>query len=171
MNNAGIAGPTAHIEEISVEEWTETQNVNVLGPFLCTKHAAPYLRDGRGSVITISSIGGKLPYPARTPYAASKMAVIGFTRAISRELGPEVTANVVCPGAVEGDRIERVFEARADEYGMAVEEIRDAVVTDLPLDGIVPPGEIADLVAHLASPNGRHITGQDMNISSGAAWF
>lgn len=171
VNNAGIAGPTAHIEDISVDEWNETQAVNVLGTFLCTKHAADHLRDGGGSVVTISSVGGKQPYPARTPYAASKMAVIGFTRAISRELGPEVTANVICPGAVEGDRIQRVFEARAEEYDTTAAEIRSAVVADLPLDEIVPPAEIAEMVAYLAGPNARHITGQDINVSAGAAWF
>lgn len=172
VNNAGIAGPTAPIEEISREEWTWTQEVNTLGPFLCSKHAAEHLRTSdRGSVVTISSIGGKRPYAMRTPYGASKMAVIGFTRAISRELGPEVTANVVCPGAVEGERIRRVFRDRAEELGVDAEEVRQEMVDELPLDEIVPPEEVAEMVAYLAGPNARHITGQDINVSSGGAWY
>ena len=172
VNNAGIAGPTAPIEEISRDEWTWTQEVNTLGPFLCTKHAAEYLRTSEiGSVVNISSIGGKRPYPLRTPYGASKMALIGFTRAISRELGPEVTANVVCPGAVEGERIRRVFHDRAESLGVTAEEVRRGITDELPLDEIVPPEEVAEMVAYLAGPNARHITGQDVNVSSGGAWY
>jgi len=171
VNNAGIAGPTAPIEDVSREEFMWTQEVNTLGPFLCTKHAAEHLRDGGGSVVTISSIGGKTPYGMRTPYASSKMAVIGFSRAISEELGPDVTANVVCPGAVEGERIRRVFRDRAEELGLEPEDLRQGAVEDLPLDEIVPPEEVAEMVAHLAGPNARHITGQDINVSSGGAWY
>jgi NAD(P)-dependent dehydrogenase (short-subunit alcohol dehydrogenase family) len=123
------------------------------------------------SVVTISSIGGKTPYGMRTPYASSKMAVIGFSRAISQELGPEVTANVVCPGAVEGERIQRVFRERAEALGVEADDVRSGVVDDLPLDEIVPPEDVAEMVAYLAGPNGRHITGQDINVSSGAAWY
>jgi NAD(P)-dependent dehydrogenase (short-subunit alcohol dehydrogenase family) len=160
------------MEEISREEFMWTQEVNTLGPFLCTKHAAEHLRESdRGSVVTISSIGGKTPYGMRTPYASSKMAVIGLSRAISRELGPEVTANVVCPGAVEGDRIQRVFRDRAEALGVEPEDVRQGALEDLPLDEIVPPEEVAELVAYLAGPNARHITGQDLNVSSGAAWY
>ncbi|MFB6172103.1 MAG: SDR family NAD(P)-dependent oxidoreductase [Haloarculaceae archaeon] len=172
VNNAGIAGPTAPIEEISREEWMRTQEVNTLGPFLCTKHAAEHLRaSDRGSVVTISSIGGKRPYPLRTPYGTSKMGVVGFTRAISRELGPEVTANAICPGAVEGDRIRRVFRDRAESLGVDPEAVRQGIVDELPLDEIVPPEEVAEMAAYLAGPNARHVTGQDINVASGGAWY
>ncbi|WP_254545342.1 SDR family NAD(P)-dependent oxidoreductase [Halomarina pelagica] len=174
VNNAGIAGPTKRLEEIAAAEWTEVQDVNVLGPFLCAKHAASHLRaSDRGSIVTISSIGGKKPYPLRSPYAASKMAVVGLTRALAFELGPDdVTVNAICPGAVEGDRIERVFAARARELGVSVEEAkRSMVLDDLPIEELVPPAEVAELVAYLAGPHARHVTAQDLNVDSGATWY
>lgn len=174
VNNAGIAGPTAPHEEISVEEWMDVQRVNVLGPFLCAKHASPHLRESdRGSLINVSSIAGKKPYPLRTPYAASKMAVIGLTRALAFELGEDsVTVNAICPGAVSGDRIERVFEARAEATGVSYEQAkRDLVLDDLPLDSIVPVEEVAEQAAYLAGPRARHVTAQDINVDAGATWY
>ncbi len=174
VNNAGIAGPTAPHEEVSVEEWMDVQRVNVLGPFLCAKHASPHLREShRGSLVTIGSIAGKKPYPLRTPYAASKMAVVGLTRALAFELGEDdVTVNTVCPGAVSGDRIERVFEARAEATGVSYEQAkRDLVLDELPLDTIVPVEEVAEQVAYLAGPHARHVTAQDINVDAGATWY
>ncbi|WP_254535656.1 SDR family NAD(P)-dependent oxidoreductase [Halomarina litorea] len=174
VNNAGIAGPTAPHEEVSAEEWQTVQNVNVLGSFLCAKHASPHLRESvRGSIVNVSSIGGKKPYPLRTPYAASKMALIGLSRALAFELGEdEVTVNTVCPGPVTGDRIERVFEARAEATGVSYEQAkRDLVLDDLPLDEIVPVEEVVEQVAYLAGPNARHVTAQDVNVDSGATWY
>jgi len=173
VNNAGIAGPTDPVDTVDLDDWEQLMAVNVRGVYLCTKHAAPHLRESdRGSVVTISSVGGKKPYPLRTPYATSKMAVIGFNRAISHELGEDgVTANVICPGAVEGERIERVFRERAEAVDATPEELRQESVSDLPIQEIVPPEEIAEATAYLAGPHARHITGQDINISSGSAWF
>jgi NAD(P)-dependent dehydrogenase (short-subunit alcohol dehydrogenase family) len=174
VNNAGIAGPTAPVEEVSADEWMAVQRVNVLGPFLCAKHAAAHLRGSdRGSLITISSIGGKRPYPLRTPYAASKLAVVGLTRALAFELGDDdVTVNAVCPGAVEGERIERVFEARAEAMGVTPEEAkRELILDDLPLDSIVPVEEVVEQVVYLAGPRARHVTAQDVNVDAGATWY
>lgn len=171
VNNAGIGGPTAMIEEISVEEWKHTQNVNVLGSFLAAKHAAPHLRESDcASVINISSIAGKDPYPSRTPYSASKAALIGFGRSLAYELGSDdVTVNTICPGAVEGERIERMIERQAERRGITFQEaMRDRVTDRLPLDSIVDPADVGALVAFLASEHGRNITAQDINIDSGA---
>ncbi|MFC6835140.1 SDR family NAD(P)-dependent oxidoreductase [Halomarina ordinaria] len=174
VNNAGVAGPTTPVEEVTAEEWLRVQDVNVLGPFLCAKHAASYLRESdRGSLVTISSIAGKRPYPLRTPYAASKMAVVGLTRALAFELGDDdVTVNAVCPGAVEGDRIRRVFEARTEREGISPEEAAQRqILDDLPIEELVPPAEVAELVAYLASPHARHVTAQDINVDAGATWY
>ncbi len=101
------------------------------------------------------------------------MAVIGLTRALAFELGSDdVTVNAVCPGAVEGDRIERVFEDRAREMGVSVEEAkRSTILDDQPIEELVPPAEVAELVAHLAGPHARHVTAQDINVDSGATWY
>ncbi|SDF70365.1 SDR family NAD(P)-dependent oxidoreductase [Halorientalis regularis] len=171
VNNAGIGGPTAPIEEVTVEEWDRTQDVNLRGAFLMCKHAAPHLRESdQGSVINISSIAGKDPYPTRTPYSASKAGMIGFGRSLAYELGDDdVTVNTICPGAVEGDRIERMIERQADERGVSFEEAMAERVTDrLPLDSIVAPEDVGELVAYLASDHARNLTAQDINLDSGA---
>lgn len=174
VNNAGIAGPTKPIEEITVEEWQQTLDVNLMGMFLTTKHAASHLRESnRGTIVNISSISGKRPLTSRTPYTSSKMGVIGLTRTLAFELGDDdVTANAICPGAVEGDRIRRVIEAQAEELGVSYEEAKSQVITnDQALDEIVGPEDIGSMVAYLASDKGRHITAQDLSIDSGSTWY
>jgi NAD(P)-dependent dehydrogenase (short-subunit alcohol dehydrogenase family) len=171
VNNAGIGGPTAVIEEISVEQWKRTQDVNVLGPFLCVKHAAGHLRRSNcASIVNISSIAGKDPYPTRTPYSASKAGLIGFSRSLAYELGPDgVTVNTICPGAVEGERINRMIQRQADHRGISFNEaMRERVTNRLPLDSIVDPADIGAMVAFLGSEYARNITAQDINIDSGA---
>jgi NAD(P)-dependent dehydrogenase (short-subunit alcohol dehydrogenase family) len=174
VNNAGIAGPTKPVEEITVEEWQHTMDVNVLGPFLCTKHAAPHLRASeRGSVVNIGSISGKRPLTDRTPYTASKMAVIGLNRTLAFELGDDdVTVNAICPGATRGDRIERVIQGQADAQGISFEEAKRKVFSeDAALGRLVEPEDVAGMVAYLASERGRRITAQDVNVDGGTVWY
>ena len=172
--NAGIAGPTAPVEDVAVEEWERTMDVNVTGMFRCTKHAVPHLRESdRGSVVNISSISGKRPLEHRTPYTASKMAVIGFTRTLAFELGEsDVTANAICPGATSGPRIEDVIERQAEQLDVSYEEAKEAVFTDdTALGSLVDPEDIAEMVAYLASDAGRHVTAQDINVDAGSTWY
>lgn len=174
VNNAGAAGPTAPVEDIEADEFLGMTNVKVLGPFLCMKHSVEHLRESdRGTVVNISSIGGKQPYPNRTPYAASNMAMIGLSRTWAHELGDAgVTVNTICPGPVEGPRIRRVIEAQAETRGESFEEVRDReYFGGLAIKEFVQPGDIAEMIAHLASEAGRHITSQDLNVSSGGAWY
>ncbi|QLG49613.1 SDR family NAD(P)-dependent oxidoreductase [Natrinema halophilum] len=173
VNNAGIAGPTAPVEETTDDEWLETLDVNVVGVARVTRRAAPHIRESdQGSIVNISSIGGKRPYANRTPYAASKMGLIGLSRALAAEFGDDdVTVNTICPGPVEGERIRNVFERQAEENGVPVEAIEGEVRESLMVDELVPPEEVAELCVHLASADSRHITGQDINVSSGGAWY
>lgn len=173
VNNAGIAGPTSPIEEVTVEEWQRVQDVNVLGTFLPTKHAAPHLRaSDRGSVVAISSTSAKHAHPLRTPYTASNAAQISIMRAVAYELGDDgVTANTICPGPVQGDRIRRVWEAKAEQSERSYEEIKQEYVDDFALDDIVDPRYIGQLVAFFASPYARHITAQDINVDAGMEVF
>jgi NAD(P)-dependent dehydrogenase (short-subunit alcohol dehydrogenase family) len=174
VNNAGIAGPTAPIEEVSLADWKRTMAVNVTGMFLTTKHAVAHLRESdRASVINVSSISGKRPLEGRTPYTASKMAVIGLTRTLAFELGEDdVTVNAICPGATSGPRIERVIEAQAESLGVSFEEAERRVFTDdAALGSIVDPEDIAAMATFLASENARHITAQDINADAGTAWY
>ena len=174
VNNAGIAGPTAPVEEVTVEEWEQTLDVNLKGMFLTVKHAAPHLREGEGSsVVNISSISGKRPLQSRTPYTASKMGVIGLTRTLAFELGDDdVNVNAICPGAVRGERINDVIEKQAEQLGVSFEEAKRQVITDdQALEEIIDPEDIADMVVYLASDSGRHITAQDISVDSGATWY
>lgn len=173
VNNAGIAGPTSPIEEIDREEWERTMEVNVTGPYLTTKHAVEHLRESANpSIVNISSISGKRPLVNRTPYTASKMGLIGMSRTLAFELDADIRVNTICPGSVEGDRLDRVVENQAAQSEMSIEEAWEAIVTDeLALSEIVDPNDIAEMTAFLASEKGRHITAQDINVDSGATWY
>ncbi len=174
VNNAGIAGPTAPVEQVDLEDWEKTLRTNVTGSFLVAKHAVEPLRESPGGrIINIASVGGKHPYPNRAPYAASKMAMIGLGRTLAFELGEDdVTVNTVCPGPVEGDRIEAVIEKQAEQLGMSREEVRREIYTgNLPLGEMVTPDDVADLVLFLAGPGGDHVTAQDINVDSGLTWY
>ncbi|WP_336361471.1 SDR family NAD(P)-dependent oxidoreductase [Haladaptatus sp. ZSTT2] len=174
VNNAGIAGPTAPIEDVTVEDWDQTMAVNVRGMFLCAKHAVPHIREsGRGSVVNISSISGKRPLPNRTPYTASKMAVIGLTRTLAFELGDDdVTVNAVCPGATRGPRIDSVIEKLAAQNDTSFTQAkRDVFTDDTALGRLTDSADVADMVAYLASDHARNVTGQDINVDAGTVWY
>ena len=174
VNNAGIAGPTAPIEEIEREEWEKTLDVNVTGMFLLLKHAASNLRESeRGSVINISSISGKRPLAQRTPYTTSKMGVIGLTRTAAVEFAEDdVTVNAICPGATSGPRIDDVIQRQADRMGVDFEEAKRRAFTDDAILGeLVDPEDIANMAVYLASEAGRHVTAQDVNVDAGTVWY
>ena len=174
VNNAGVAGPVQPFDRIERDAFMETQAVNVAGPLSCAKFAAPHLREsGRGSVVNIASIGGKRPYPNRTPYAASKMALVGLTRTLAYELGrDDVTVNAVLPGPVEGDRIEEVIEKQAELAALDKAEPASIGPNDFALDEfVVPPADVAEQVAYLAGPDARHVTAQEIGVDSGGTWY
>lgn len=174
VNNAGIAGPTAPIEDVDRGEWERTMDVNVTGMFLLLKHAAPYLRDSdRGSVINLSSISGKRPLEHRTPYTASKMAVLGLTRTVAAEFAADdVTVNSICPGPVNGPRIEDVIEKQANQMDVDYEVAKQRTFTeDALLDRLVDAEDIANIAVHLASEVGRNVTAQDINVDAGTVWY
>lgn len=174
VNNAGVAGPVQPFDRIDLEEFLDVQAVNLAGPLVCAKHAAPHLRDAdQGSVVNIGSIGGKRPYPNRTPYAASKMGLVGLTRTLAYELGrDDVTVNTVLPGPVEGDRIEAVIEAQARLADVENAEPLRVDADDFALpDYLVPPSDVAEQVAYLAGPHARHVTAQEIAVDSGGTWY
>lgn len=174
VNNAGIAGPTAPIENVELEAWEQTQNVNVTGMFLTIKHAISHLRaSDRGSIVNISSISGKRPLENRTPYTVSKMGVIGLTRTLAMELGDDdITVNSICPGPTMGDRIDSVIEEQARELDVDYETAKRRVFTDdAALGRLVEAEDIAGTVAFLGSNAARNITAQDINVDAGTVWY
>ena len=173
VNNAGIAGPVQPHDRLETDDWEHVLDVNVVGVWRCVRHASPHLRDSdQGSVINIGSIGGKRPYPNRLPYAASKMALVGFTRTLAYELGnDEVTVNVVQPGPVLGDRIQDALEKQAALADVEGAEPLEIGPNDFALpDYLVQPTDIAAQVAYLAGPHARKITGQELAIDAGGSY-
>jgi NAD(P)-dependent dehydrogenase (short-subunit alcohol dehydrogenase family) len=173
VNNSGVGGPSAPLWEIDPEEWEETFRVNVTGTFLVCRAFLPGMVErGSGSVVVIGSMTGKRPLVNRTPYAASKTALIGLVRTLAFEVGPHgIRVNLVSPGPVEGKRIQWVLEQQAQARGITFEQARDDFTSGSPLKRLVPPGDVADAVAYLASPRSASVTGDDINVSAGLVMY
>jgi NAD(P)-dependent dehydrogenase (short-subunit alcohol dehydrogenase family) len=166
INNAGIAGPTAPVESIAIADWERTIAIDLNGMFYCTRRAVPLLKAaGGGSIINLSSVAGRLGYPLRTPYAAAKWAVVGFTKSLAMELGPSnIRVNAIQPGIVEGDRIERMISAKAKALGVSEDEYRAQLLSRVSLRRTVSAGDIANMALFLASDAGRNISGQALSV-------
>ncbi|MEZ4864059.1 MAG: SDR family oxidoreductase [Caldilineaceae bacterium] len=166
VNNAGIAGPTAPVEEITPEAWAQTLAVNINGQFHCTRRAVPHLKAaGGGLIVNLSSAAGLFGFPNRTPYAASKWAVIGFTKSLAMELGEHhIRVNAICPGLVEGERQERVLAAKAQAEGRTVDEVRAQVTRQNSMHTFVQAQDIANMIIYLCSDAGKVISGQALSI-------
>lgn len=169
VNNAGIAGPTAGIEQVSVQDWDRTMAVNVRSQFLCTRRAvAPLKASDRATIINLSSVAGRMGYPMRIAYAASKWAVVGMTQSLAIELGAhDITVNAILPGIVDSQRSQDVIATKAKVRGIAESDMRAEVLEHVALHSMVPMAHIADTALFLASPAGRSVTGQNMNICAG----
>lgn len=166
INNAGIAGPTCPIEDCAVEDWRRTLAIDLDGAFYCLRHAVPALKQaGGGSIVNISSTAGLFAFPLRAPYAAAKWAIIGLTKTLASELGAfGIRANAICPGAVEGPRMEQVIAAQASAQGVEPEAVRDTYLRQSSLQTFVSPAEIADAALFLCSDGGRKISGQVLAV-------
>ncbi len=171
VNNAGIAGPTAAVEDISTEAWQQTVDVNLTGHFYALREAVPLLKERQdGAIVMISSVAGRLGYAYRLPYAATKWAVVGMAKSLAVELGSHgIRVNAILPGIVEGPRIDGVIRARADTVGISFEEMRERYLDKTSLKRMVTAQDIADTVLFLVSPMGRNVTGQALSVC-GDVW-
>ena len=166
VNNAGIAGPTAAVEDIDPADWDRTIAINLNGQFTCANKAAAALKASpEGAMINIASVAGRLGYANRTPYAASKWAIVGFTKSLAIEMGPAgVRVNAILPGIVEGPRMDGVIQARADALGQSFEDTREDYLGKISLRRMVSPDDVASMVLFLCSPAGRNISGQALSV-------
>ncbi|HEV7726601.1 MAG: NADP-dependent 3-hydroxy acid dehydrogenase YdfG [Modestobacter sp.] len=173
VNNSGVGGPSKPLWELEAEEWEDTFRVNVTGTFLVCKAFLPGMIARRsGSVVVIGSVTGKRPLVNRTPYAASKTALIGMVRTLAWEVGTSgIRVNLVSPGGVEGERLGWVFEQQAAARGITVEEARADFAGGSPLQRLVSPRDVADTTVFLASSRAASITGEDVNVSAGLAMY
>jgi len=166
INNAGIAGPTARVEDVNPEDWDRCLEVCITGQFNFTRLAVPHLKkSANASIVNLSSAAGRFGFPLRTPYAAAKWAVIGFTKSLSLELGEfGIRVNAVLPGIVAGDRHRRVMEAKAQQAGISFQEMERAAFANASIKDYVTPQQLADQIVFLCSPRGGTISGQAVAI-------
>ncbi len=166
VNNAGIAGPTGAVEDISAADWRRCIDVCLTGQFLCAHHAVPMLKAaGGGAIVNMSSAAGRFGYAWRTPYAAAKWGVIGFTQSLAKELGPSnIRVNAILPGIVAGPRIERVIGARAEQVGVGYAEMEKTYLDRVSLRRMVTAQDVAATVLWLVSAAGANISGQSLGV-------
>lgn len=166
INNAGIAGPTAPIDQIDPADWERTIAVDLNGQFYCTRRAVPLIRAaGSGSIINIASSAAFFGFPLRAPYAACKWALLGLTKTLAMELGPEgIRVNAICPGSIRGPRIDGVIERDAAARGMTAAQIRKVYERQVSLRQFVDAEDVANTAFFLASPQGRMISGQILGV-------
>ncbi len=166
INNAGIAGPSAKLEDTDLKDWKQTMSVNLNGTFLCSRSAIPLLKlSGGGSIINIGSTSSFMGTPLRSSYAASKWGLIGLTKTWAMEYGVDnVRINTICPSSVNGERIERVIEREANYRNTSPEEIKDTYLRQTSLKTFIDAEEIAGMIVYLLSPLAKKITGQMLVI-------
>jgi NAD(P)-dependent dehydrogenase (short-subunit alcohol dehydrogenase family) len=166
VNNAGIAGPTARVEDVTPEALRRTLQIDLEAMFHCARRAVPALRAaGGGSIVNLSSAAGRFGFPLRSPYAAAKWGVIGFTKSLAIELGPEgIRVNAILPGLVAGDRQRRVLEAKAQQRGISYAEMERTAFSYTSIKDYVTPQQLADQILFMCSPRGKTISGQAISI-------
>jgi NAD(P)-dependent dehydrogenase (short-subunit alcohol dehydrogenase family) len=166
VNNAGIAGPTGRVDEIAPAEWDTCVAIDLTGQFNCTRLAVQHLKQSRNaSIVNLSSQAGKHGFPLRSPYAAAKWGVIGFTKALSAELGEfGIRANAICPGLVEGPRIQSVIANKARSLNISHDDMTQRLFSGVSIKQFVDPADIAKQIVFLASPFAKTISGQEISV-------
>ncbi|MFZ5551431.1 MAG: SDR family oxidoreductase [Pseudomonadota bacterium] len=167
VSNAGIAGPTGPIETIEPSGWQRTIDVNLHSQYYFARRAVPLLKASKASpaLIAMGSVAGRLGYPLRTPYAASKWAVVGLVKSLAIELGThDIRVNAILPGVVDGERMNGVIAARAAAAGIGVEAMREQYLNKISLRRMVTADDVAALALFLCSPAARNLTGQAISV-------
>jgi len=160
--NAGIAGPTDKIENVDLQAWRNCVSVNLEAAFLAAKYATPLMKEAEtGSIVITSSTAGIFGYPNRAPYAAAKWGMIGLMKTLAMELGPfGIRCNAICPGAVEGPRMEGVLEREAAAKGMSRDQVYDGYAAGTSMRSFVEARDIANMAVFLGSHGARMVSGQ-----------
>lgn len=164
--NAGIAGPTALVENVALDDWRNCVSVNLEGAFLATKYASPLMKSaGKGAIVYTSSTAGIFGYPNRAPYSAAKWAIIGLMKTVAMELGPfGIRANAICPGAVEGPRMEGVLAREAAAKGMTRDQVYEGYAAGTSMRSFVEAKDVANMAVFLGTDVSRLVSGQVISV-------
>lgn len=172
VNNVGIGGPRAMMEDIAVEEWDRTIRVNLSGMFYCMRQAVPSMKRNRhGAIVNFSTASTRTRLPLRAPYVASKAGVEGLTLNAARELGPHgVRCNAILPGMINNARMQGIIQRNAEAAGRTEKEVEDEYLQFISMRTKIEPSEIADMVLFLASPAASKVTGELISVSGNVEW-
>jgi len=174
INNVGIAGPTGGIDELDPLGWERTVSVNLNSQFYFARRAVPLLRASTRNpcLIAMGSVAGRLGYAFRTPYAATKWAVVGLTKSLAIELGPQgIRVNAILPGVVDGERMEGVIAARAAALGIDPDAMRQQYLDKISLRRMVSADDVAAMALFLCSPGARNVTGQAISVDGNVEYL
>jgi NAD(P)-dependent dehydrogenase (short-subunit alcohol dehydrogenase family) len=169
VNNAGDGGPTKRVQDYTTEDWFYTINSCLTSSYLCTRFAVPeMIKAGGGAIVNITSTAGRRGLPFRIGYCSAKAGQLGMTYGMALELAPHnIRVNAIAPGAVAGDRIDRVIAGQAEVRGVAVDEMRRAFVDRSPLKRMSTADDIATLAVYLCSEAARNLSGQCIAVTAG----
>jgi NAD(P)-dependent dehydrogenase (short-subunit alcohol dehydrogenase family) len=169
INNAGDGGPTKPVEEYTMDDWLYTIHSCLTSSYVCTRFAVPeMIKAGGGSIVNISSGAGRRGLPYRIGYCSAKAGQVGMTYGMALELGPRgIRVNCVAPGAVEGDRIDRVIAGQAQVRRISVDQMRQVTLERSPLRRMTTADDIAEATLFLASDLAKNISGQVLAVNAG----
>jgi NAD(P)-dependent dehydrogenase (short-subunit alcohol dehydrogenase family) len=169
VNNAGDGGPTKRVQEYTTDDWFYTINSCLTSSYMCTRFAVPeMIRAGGGVIVNVSSTAGRRGLPFRIGYCSAKAGQVGMTYGLALELSPHnIRVNAIAPGAVEGDRIDRVIAGQAEVRGVAVEDMRRSFVERSPLKRMTTAEDIATLAVYLCSDAAKNLSGQCISVTAG----
>lgn len=169
VNNAGDGGPTKKVEEYTMEDWRYTIDSCLTSSYLCIRFVVPEMRKaGNGAIVNISSMAGRRGLPYRIGYCSSKAGQVGMTYGMALELAPDIRVNCVAPGAVDGDRIDRVIAGQAEVRGISVEQMRKSMTDSSPLKRFVTADDIVDATVFFCSDMARSVSGQVLAVNAGS---
>jgi NAD(P)-dependent dehydrogenase (short-subunit alcohol dehydrogenase family) len=169
INNAAVRGPTARVTRLKRRDWENVLETNLTGPFLCARECLRHMmRRQQGQIVNVSSMAGRMAYPLRAAYCASKWGLIGLTLTVAQEVGAcNVQVNAVCPGPVEGPAMDSVIAKRARILRISTEKMREQYVRPTALGRMVTASDVSNAVLFLCSSAARNITGQVIEVSAG----
>jgi NAD(P)-dependent dehydrogenase (short-subunit alcohol dehydrogenase family) len=172
VNNVGIGGPRAEMDDIPIDEWDRTIRINLSGTFYCIRQVLPAMkRANHGIIVNFSTASTRTRLPLRAPYVTSKAGIEGLTLNAARELGPYgIRCNAILPGMINNERMRGIIRNNAEARGVSEQQIEDEYLQFISMRTKIEPSEIADMVLFLASPAAKKVSGELISVSGNVEW-